>query len=149
MLIYIFFNLSTFDFSSNKIQNIDFSTDIRLTRGYYTFINLPFISKIIGVGFYNLYNFLLNNNLYFSWIFGSLIPEYTTGISAILVYFGLVPFVIFLIMLFKHIKLYKNNKYKIMLIGTVIILMSIQTSLFNVWFVFIWGIYLFYIKENI
>lgn len=147
-IIYMFFNISVFDFSLQKIRNINFSMDVRLTRGFYTYFHLPISTKIIGVGFYNIYNYLVINNLYFSWIFGSLIPEYITGLSGILVYFGIIPFIFFMLMIVKHYKENRKSKYKLMLIGIVVLLMSIQTTLFNAWFVFIFGTYLYYIKED-
>lgn len=145
--IFVFINTSAFGYAFNKLTEIDIFSNIRIIRGFWTYITLPFFNKIFGVGFYNIENFLNMHNVYLWWIEGSTIPEYITSMAAILVYFGVIPFIIlwiFLIQMFME-----KNFFIFFLTALICIMMISQTALFNAWFVYIWSMFFsFYYNEK-
>lgn len=130
----LFFSLPIFEFARSKILDTDFSDNVRLTRGFETYSNLPLINKIFGIGFLNQENFFENSHINLSWYEGSLIKEFITSASGVIVYFGFVSGIILLIFLIKYY-INSDGTGKIFVVVLVLSMLS-QNILYNSWFIF-------------
>lgn len=115
--------------------------DIRLTKGFMIYYEMPIMDKITGIGFGNLSNYLLNGHFDFIWIILTRdeLLGYITTMSSVLVNFGIIPF-------FLYVNIFRENwksgtpEAKLVLI-VIFISSFTQTILFNAWFVFYWIVY--------
>ncbi len=94
------------------------STALRVYRGFDLFNKIPNMYKIIGIGHGNLKKFIIDNSIiskYDSINMTELALDYVNGASAVLLYNGIVGFVLFalfIVYVYKHVK----NEYKMLLI---------------------------------
>ena len=115
--------------------------DIRLTKGFMIYYEMPIMDKVTGIGFGNLSNYLLNGHFDFIWIILTRdeLLGYITTMSSVLVNFGIIPF-------FLYVNIFRENwksgtpEAKLVLI-VIFISSFTQTILFNAWFVFYWIVY--------
>ncbi len=109
ILLLVFYSRGLFNGIVDRIENIsegnaDYSTKIRLFRGFFYWNELPLFNKLFGVGFGNSANFAYSNNIYT--IYDYYIRDasslgYMNGISLILVENGLLLFVLFCVFIIK------------------------------------------------
>ncbi len=142
VVLLILYMSGLFDFAFEKINKIDiFGYDVRLTKGFQIYYNMPFLDKMLGIGFGNLREYLLSSNFNFFWmsLTRNEIFDYVTTMSNLLISYGVIGFVFYINIFFKNIK----NVSEISKIFLVIIFICsfTQTILFNSWFLFYWIIF--------
>lgn len=132
----------TFSYIIEKIMSINiFAYDIRLTKGFQIYAQMPILDKITGIGFGNLRAYLNNGQFHFFWM-NLTRPElfdYITTMSNILVSYGLVGTFFYLRIFAKNVAS-SNSMAKVMLL-LIFISSFTQTILFNSWFVYYWVVY--------
>ena len=118
MLGNLFFN-SSGDLTDNK-------SSFRIYRGWDYFFKMPFLYKVFGIGFVHMKQFTVSNNI--SSIYDSNFKEFEwfSGITEILLYFGIVGLILFLIHIFKMFKV-SNKSGKIVTIVFMILMFTSQT----------------------
>lgn len=137
--------IDIFSFTINKILSIDFfAYNIRLTKGFEIYSEMPLNDKIVGIGAGNLSSYLLQGDFDFFWI--NLTQEqllgYITTMANTLVSYGLLGFFLYLNIFRKNIRTTSIPSKFLLLI---IFLSSFsQTILFNSWFVLYWMIFEIY-----
>jgi len=98
------------DFFNNSISYIignstaGGSTAFRLLRGPAVYNKLPILYKVIGVGHGNIGEFVLRNGIYTKYdpsIMELIAADYVNGISAVLIYYGILGLVLWGIFIFK------------------------------------------------
>lgn len=125
-----------FQFAFNKIENIDTSSDARLSQGFIIYSQMPFGDQVLGIGKRSLVNYILNHNIYVPRMkYATDVGKwsYVTTIAGILIYYGLVGVFSFGIFVAGQIK-----KKNFMIKEFIVLLVAIsfgQTILFNVYFV--------------
>ena len=144
IFICILFGTDIFEFALGKIESINiFGYDVRLTKGFMIYTAMPFIDKIVGIGYGNLDTYLRSGLFYFKWMMLTR-PEifsYITTMANVLVSYGVGGFLF-------YINIFKKNwdckeAAKILLLVILIISFS-QTILFNAWYVFYWIVFSLY-----
>lgn len=135
--------LSVFDFAINKILETNFEENVRLTRGFYIYSELPTINKFLGIGVNNLDFWLEHGKLTLIDSITALMRHagYITTMSELLVNFGLFLTIIYLGWLWN---LYKNSEEKIMVV-LLFVLSFGQTILFSG----IWYFYMIFILNTL
>ena len=81
-----------FQFAFNKIENIDTSSDARLSQGFIIYNQMPFGDQVLGIGKRSLVNYILNHNIYVPRMkYATDVGKwsYVTTIAGILIYYGL------------------------------------------------------------
>ncbi len=125
-----------FQFAFNKIENIDTSSDARLSQGFIIYSQMPFRDQVLGIGKRSLVNYILNHNIYVPRMkYATDVGKwsYVTTIAGILIYYGLAGIFSFAIFVVGQIK-----KKDFMIKEFIVLLVAIsfgQTILFNVYFV--------------
>lgn len=129
-------NSNIFQFAFNKIENIDTSSDARLSQGFIIYRQMPIQDQILGVGKKSLIDYILNNNINVPRMrYATDVGKwsYVTTIAGIMIYYGLAGLSSFAVFVFGQLK--KKN----FLIKEFIILLFIlsfgQSILFNVYFI--------------
>lgn len=129
-------NNNIFQFAVNKIENIDTSSDARLSQGFIIYSQMPFWDQIFGVGKCSLVTYILDNNIYVPRMkYATDVGKwsYVTTIAGMLIYYGV--FGIFSFAVFVVGQLKKKNFMIREFIILLVILSFGQTILFNVYFV--------------
>tara|TARA_R110001592_G_scaffold246740_1_gene508695 strand:- start:8246 stop:9439 length:1194 start_codon:yes stop_codon:yes gene_type:complete len=142
--IVLFNSLSIFEFSKDKLFEIDVLNNIRLSRGFVIYSNFDFIDFFLGID-KNTKSYVLEN-LKLDWVThhvendSEYLLGYLTSVAGTFVQFGFISGLLLLKLFFK---LYKNEDKSFRLFLLVIVVLSFsQTLLFNAWFLFYYAIYL-------
>lgn len=127
IIIMLLFSLESdlFKYSINKIININFSNDIRLTNGFAILKHLNYKYLFFGVGAGNISNIMLEESIN--------LPSYISTFSGIIIDYGIIGLFLYCYMLYKLIK--GQNKIGKLFAYIIIILSFTQTILFNISFV--------------
>jgi len=140
LLIVFFFNLSIVQTALNKVTGeirSGSSVSLRMYRGFAVFLQLPIIFQIIGVGHGNLGNFVIKNSIvtrYDPAIITPAVADYANSVSAVLLYYGIIGFVLLIHVYWNFLK---NTKGAFRLISICHIVMSfVAGGLFGVTMVF-------------
>lgn len=127
-------------FIFDKISTIDFfGYDIRLTKGFEIYGQLPMFNKLFGLGFGNLGDYLIKYGTVFDWFYLTReeLITYITSMSNILVSFGFFAMIFYVKIFYKSI--HKNKSFESKLLLIILFISSFtQTILFNAWFIFYW-----------
>lgn len=128
--------LPIFDYTMQKLLRTDFLHNVRLTRGFTIYTQLPWDNKIFGIGVNNLEYCqevgLIELNDYISRVMRN--PSYITTASELLINYGLIAAIIYAGML---INFFKNSELRLMVV-LLFVLSFAQTILFSgVWFLFV------------
>lgn len=124
-------------YAFQKIEGINISDDVRLTRGFQIYGSFPGDKKITGVGMGNLPEYLVyNKNIRFGWM--NLVRQdawgYANAIASSFLYFGLFGGILFIYFIFSLAK-YCRNAYLPMY--TALIMLTFTTSIMmDSWFIF-------------
>ncbi len=144
----LFLVLDVFSFARVKIFGIDIYNDVRLSRGFYIFSSLSGFEKWFGVGLgmENVKDYVVGSG-YFDWAQGNDMAGYTSGISGLLVQYGIIGGLIMALMFVSLF--YKSNKDNRMILMMILISSFSQNLVFNSWFVYYFVIYMsFSVEEN-
>lgn len=136
--LFIIYYFGLLDFTTEKIASTQIENNIRLSRGFIIYSKLSGFDMAFGLS-QDLQNYVLQN-LTDSWI--NLYVEadnirllgYTTSYSGLLIYFGIIPFISYMIFLYRCF-LCSIKEAKVLVI-IIFILGFAQTIIFNPWFVF-------------
>jgi hypothetical protein len=139
-------NKETFKEFSGKLSLEKMLRNARIVKGFGYYYDLPKSAKMLGVGFYNVWNYMQKNNVYSTWMIGTVQKEFVTSFSAILVYFGIVPFVIFVFTVIKYIKLIKHDNELFTILICILLMMFTQSALYNSFFSYYWIIFFLNMK---
>ena len=126
---------SLFDYAIQKIATIDYLNDVRLTRGFSIWLKLPLVNKIFGIGVNNLSYYMNSGQIILNdkMTRGMLNPAYVTSVYELMINYGLIAAMIYIMML---INLLKNTDIKILVILLFVLSLG-QTILFSgVWFLY-------------
>ena len=110
----------------------DYSSELRLFRGYAYWLKMPFVYKFIGAGFGNIGNFteLFNITTPFDHYIKSLTAsEYMNGIAGILVETGLIGFFVFVVFVVVSFK--RLDSVGKILLGQLLLLLGSGTMLLS------------------
>lgn len=133
VFIILFMNL---DGVQNSIEKVTgeiqggSSTSFRIYRGGEIFLQLPVLFKVIGVGHGNIGNFVVENMIitkYDPAILTPIAADYANGISTVLLYYGVLGFIL-LINLYWN--LWRNTKDAFRLIVITLVVLSMVASLY-------------------
>lgn len=141
LMLIVLLNLNVFDYTLNKILNINFAEDVRLTRGWWLFCDRPLGAQIFGSGINNIKHLIESGQLVLHDRISSLMghPEYVTTAYELLIFFGVVGTILYLNVIYD---LWQHSSIKILVV-LLIILSFGQTILFNnVWVQFMFINYL-------
>ncbi|WP_064605350.1 hypothetical protein [Photobacterium sp. J15] len=137
-------NLSYFDAAISKIERIDLTYDIRLTKGFILYFDIPILDKIIGLKG-EVSDFILSNIHNYPWAYRYMnessihLLNYVTTYSSVFLNFGLISGVFFSILIYK---LFDNKCSFAKGIAFLIVITSFTaTILFNSWFLFYYLLY--------
>lgn len=138
-----------FQFAFNKIENIDTSSDARLSQGFIIYSQMPFGDQVLGIGKRSLVDYILNHNIYVPRMrYATDVGKwsYVTTIAGILIYYGLAGIFSFATFVVRQIKK-KDFMIKEFIVLLVIISFG-QTMLFNVYFVLFYALLFCLDKEK-
>ncbi len=125
-----------FQFAFNKIDNIDTSSDARLSQGFIIYGQMPFEDQIFGIGKRSLVNYILNHDIYvprMKFAADASKWSYVTTIAGILIYYGLAGILSFIVFVAGQIK---KKDFMIKEFAVLLVAISFgQTILFNVYFI--------------
>lgn len=124
--------IETFNFIFEKIMNIDISNDLRLANGFKIYFSLPLFNMVFGSGIGNFSAILDMNDIPY-------LSLYRSSISGILIDFGAIFFVFYIIFLFKNLRLSRGPQ-RIILISLLILSFG-QTIFLNSWFTLYMGVF--------
>lgn len=138
-------NSAFFQSSLEKIMSINlFGYDIRLTKGWQIYSQMPILDKLTGIGNGNLTEYLLNHDLDLFWL-NLTRPElvgYVTTMSGVFISFGI--FGGFLYVFTLIVNIWRQKGIAKLLCIIVFIASFAQTLLFNAWFIYMWGLIFMY-----
>lgn len=140
VFVYSFFNFSVFEFGYEKIMNINWSNNIRLTRGFEVFSTFSLKDKFLGLGTGGLVNYLISDFSAFDWIrpyvqsYGDYILGYHTGVSGTFITYGLGGGLLLFYMFYKMARYDDKSNFIFLLV--IILSFFVQSMLFNAWFLF-------------
>ncbi len=146
LLLLLFLQTSWFEYALEKLTGTDYQNNARLTRGWLVYQNLPLVQKIFGIGMNNINYFIESGRMTFHDRISAVMTNkgYITSAYQILVYWGALGTVLYLLMIFAY---YRNSELKIMVLLLCALTFG-QTIIFS-------GIWLFYVmliqatlKEN-
>ncbi len=147
ILVVAFSFTDVFQYTIEKIMSINiFGYDIRLTKGFGIYFEMPIHDKIFGIGKGNLREYLLNGNFDFFWmsLTREILFDYVTTMSDILISYGIFVFAFYITIFACNMKNSSRDGKVFLLI--IFIASFAQTLLFNAWFVFYWSV--FQIMDN-
>ena len=140
ILLVAFFSLDYIQLAINKVTGevrAGSSFALRVYRGFAVFAQLPVIYKIVGVGHGNMGNFVLANDIITKYDSAKTTldyADYSSGLSTVLVSYGIIGFLFLIAM---YISLVRNTKGAFRLIGMTFIIMSFVANIsFSVLIVF-------------
>ena len=143
LILVVAFSLTgVFQYTIEKIMSINiFGYDIRLTKGFGIFFEMPIQDKILGIGKGNLREYLLNGNFNFFWmsLTKDVLFDYVTTMSDVLISYGMFVFPFYIFIFVYNIK--NSSKDGKLFLLIIFIASFTQTLLFNAWFVFYWSVY--------
>lgn len=147
-LIYSIQHVSLFDQGIEKIDNTEFSEEIRIVNGFNYVTALPKADLILGIPAANPFDYYALNPAPF--IYNNVIVAgpfvYLTTFWRVLVKYGIVGLILFLSM---YIAFYKREKTLLPLIVILIVQLFSQSTFFDVMqFVFI-STYIYYYSKNV
>ena len=146
MLMIVFVNSDLFTFSQEKIQQIDLSDDIRLTRSWGVFYEIPLWHKIsgIGMGYVNEYIFITGNAN--KWLLGKHIAaqNFLSSLGGNFVHFGIIGGLLYIYILYSVFINVRKNKLAVKFLLLIFMSSLSQTIIFNAWFVMYWLIFYTY-----
>lgn len=125
-----------FEYGIEKIASTNFTNNVRLTRGFTIYSKLPFVRKLFGIGMNNLGYYQQSGQIILNDYMSIAMRDssYVTTMSDLLIGFGLLATIIYLMFL---INLYKNSSCRLLVI-LLIVLSFAQTILFSgVWYLYI------------
>ena len=135
---------SFMDSAIDKILNIDVTNQIRISKGFEIYSDMNFTEKLLGLDI-SVEAYVKNDISKYPWAFNYInsdvehLLNYVTTFSGVFVSYGLIPGILFSILLFLN---HYNSIGMAKQMSLLIILMSFTaTLLFNVWFVFYYILY--------
>lgn len=138
------------NFMFGKILKTDFSTNIRIARGFGIWYGLPLKEKIIGIGNISVNEYILAKGYSLFWyrdpaIYSDAL-DFISSFSANFIFYGLFGGIAFIVLLLK-LKTKIESQY-IGLILIITISSFTQTLVFNSWYVFYFSLLLLLIKVS-
>lgn len=119
--------------------------DYRIYRGFYIYGNLPFWNQLFGTGYRNAKDFILFYNITTPYDYPGENVEYMSAITQIMVYFGLIGLITYIIL---FLKLFVKQIMVSKILVAVLLLLSFSSSIFNdsVFFIYVFMIFYFQSK---
>lgn len=152
-LICLFCTSSIFEFSINKIQAIDASNNVRLSRGFEIYGTFDVWNQLFGIGAGNLFNYVYNNLGLFDWAYAYIRDQqayllgYSTGVSGTLITYGIGAGLLLLIVFYKMARY--DDRANITILIAFAASFFAQNMLFNAWFLFYTIFYLGICNKNL
>jgi len=140
LLVLFFLNSDFFTFSQNKILNVNISDDIRVTRAWGVFYDMPLEHKFTGIGMGVVNDYITITGNANKWLLGQNIIARTflSSLGGNFVHFGIVGGLLYIYLILKAFIGTKNNNIGRKLVILIFLSSFSQLIVFNNWFVFYW-----------
>jgi hypothetical protein len=149
LFIFLFLlDIEFINFAVSKILNVDITDNIRISRAFNVFLDMPISDKLFGTGMHNVNQYISITGISQRSFLPFNRPDvnFLSSLFGNFVHFGFLGGVLFLYLL---VKMFINTSHNGKVFVVLLLLTALsQTITFNLWMLFYWLIYFIFTNVN-